>query len=266
MARLVSVKKAEFLKLLLYGAPGSGKTRTSGTAALDERTSPVLWLDMAGNPTSIRKYKKLPDVIEIDALVELDPIFWWLHAGQPKDSQVPQELGLPEDHIPYKTVVIDGITETQRMSFKIVTGSSDIGPAGFPKLAERQHFGKVLAQMINLAYRFYKLDMHVIITSLESSKTNEMTGAVTYGPLLWGQSAGEVGGYALMVARLVNRARLQGGTLRMVEGALKDEGELVSVALLQASGTCDAKDQYLTGLPYMVDPSIPKILDEIHKS
>lgn len=256
MAHRVEPKAEQYLKALLYGQAGSTKTRTAGTAALDERLAPVLMLEQGGNPLSIHTYKKVPDIVHIDKLEEYNPFYAWLAAGQPKDDPI---VNLFDLHPPYKTLVIDSITEVQRLSFGIVTGNARVGPGSIPAQVERQHFYKVLGQMTTFARLFFELPMHVILTSLEREDKDETTGLISYKPLIWGQSAGEVAGYAYLVARLVHRAKLQGKDLRMVEDSITDQ--TVSVALFTPTGKYVAKDQYGCMGPYMADPSIPKMLD-----
>ncbi len=270
MARRLQQSDLEhpYLKLLLYGQPGSTKTRTSATAAMDPRTAPCLMLEQAGNPISIRHYEKKPDIVHIDKLDEYNPFYEWLRAGQPADAKIVAQFEL---NPPYKCLIIDGITEVQRYSFRQVVGTTQAGPGTIPATAEIQHFNKVLAQMITFANLFFGLSMHVIMTSLEREDRDESTGTIMYKPLLWGQSSGEVGGYALAVARLVHRARLdhrteqevnQASKLGIIEDAI--QGTTVSVALFRPSGKYVAKDQYGSIGPYMADPSIPKLMDNIY--
>jgi hypothetical protein len=257
--------ESPWLRLLLYGIPGSTKTRTAATAALDERTSPALALVAAGNPVSLLDYAEMPDLIEMEKLIDYNDPYNWLLAGQPKEHPFCKNFNLRP---PYKSVILDSITETQRMSFAVVTGNSNLGPGSIPTQVERQHFGKVLAQMVRLASMYYQLPLHVIMTSLERTEKDEMTGAVTVGPLLWGQSSVEVAGYAHIVGRLVHRARLDNKTqkevgeanrLGIVEDAITDD--TVSVALFRPSGKYAAKWQAGKGVPYMMNPTIAKILD-----
>jgi hypothetical protein len=249
------------LKLLLYGQAGSTKTRTSATAAMDPRTSPALMLEQAGNPISLRDFKTLPDIIHISQLEDYNPFYEWLAAGQPIEHPVVKAFDL---HPPYKSLIIDGITEVQRYSFQIVTGSRNVGPGSFPASTEIQHFNKVLGQMVNFARLFFSLPMHVIMTSLEKEDKDETTGLISYKPLLWGQSSGEVCGYAFVVARLVHRAKLEKGVLKAMEDSITDE--TVSVALFRPSGKYVAKDQMGMGVPFMADPTITKMLDLIEKA
>lgn len=255
------------IKALFYGQPGSGKTRTVATAAQDERLAPVLMLEQGGNPISIRSYTRAPDIVHMDGLAEFNPIYEWLAKGQPADHTVAEKLEL---NPPYRTLVIDSITEVQRMSFGTVVGTTGTGPGSIPSTAEIQHFNKVLAQMVTFARLFFSLPMNVILTSLERDDKDETTGTIMHKPLLWGQSSGEVSGYAYLVARLVHRARLDNKTkmavdkaveLKIVEDPITDT--TVSVALFQPSGKYIAKDQYGALGPFMADPTMTKILDKI---
>jgi hypothetical protein len=261
--------ESPYIKALFYGQPGSTKTRTVATAAMDERLSPVLMLDSSGNPISIRNYPQLPDIVQIDSLTEYNPIYEWLAAGQPEEHGVPKSLDL-HPPVPYKTVIIDGVTGVQRMSFSIVIGTTKAGPGTIQESAEFQHFNKVLAQMVTFAKLFYSLHMNVLITSLEREDVDEATKTIHYKPLLWGQSAGEVPGYAYLVSRLVHRARLENKDKMDLEEAhrlhiIEDSIGVgtVSVALFRPTGKYIAKDQYGKCGPFMVNPTMTKILDKI---
>lgn len=255
-------QEQKYLKMLLYGVAGSTKTRTAATACLDPRTWPVLWLDQGGNPVSIRAYEKLPDIIRVTKLADFNPIYTWLAAGQPPNDPIVKALDL-QTETPYKTIVIDGLTGVQRLSFAVVLETSNAGPSDIPPSMEYKHHGKVLGQMQNFGYTFfYKLDMHVIMTALESEKQDDRVGGFRYGPLIWGQSAGELPGQAQAVARMMHIEKVD-NKLKM---ALRDVPEKVdSVAVFLPGPNYVAKDQY-GGLPsVMYNPSVSKILDCIDK-
>jgi hypothetical protein len=261
MARRVDTQEErKYLKLLLYGPAGSTKTRTCATACDDPRTAPVLWLDQGGNPTSISTFKNQPDVIRITKLEDFNPIYAWLAMGQPSDHAVPKAFDLQTKE-PYKTVVVDGLTGVQRLSMDVVLGTTAAGPSDFSPAMEFKHHGRILGQMIRFGVHFfYGLEMHVIMTCLESEKQDDATGSFRYGPLIWGQSAGELPGQALAVARMMHIARVDNATKQK----LKDVVEKVeSVAVFRPGPNYVAKDQY-GGIPdIMYNPSVTKILDAI---
>jgi hypothetical protein len=158
------------------------------------------------------------------------------------------------------------------MSFRSVIGTTNVGPGTIPATAEIQHFNKVLAQMVTFAHLYFELPMNVIITSLERRDKDETTGAFMLMPYLWGQSSGEVSGYAFAVGRLVHRARMdgqmkQGADAQHKLGIAEDPigNATTSVALWTPTGKYVAKDQYGSLAPYMIDPTITKILDKIEK-
>lgn len=260
MSRKISIVQDPYLRTLFYGKPGSHKTRTAGTACLDDRTYPTLWLDMSGNPMSIRDYERLPDIIEVERLGDINDPYNWIMNGQKPDAKFAKAFDLSP---PYKAIVLDQITDLQRISFATVMGQPNLGPGDIGKHAQRRDFYGVLGQMTRFARLYYSLPMHVIMTALEKTTTDEVTGAVTMSPLLWGQSDTEVPGYAYVVARMVHRAKMKGPVLKAIEDSAGEEA-LHAVALFMPSGKYDAKDQYGALGNYMIDPSIPKMLDLIY--
>ena len=261
--------KEEPLKILFYGIPGSTKTRTSATASNDPRTSPVLYLEAGGNPIALRDYVNPPDILHIDALEDFNPVYEWLATGQDPKSPFCKDWDL---HPPYRTLMIDQITDVQRMTMNKASGNmgTALVPGTIPNPMQIQHFGSTLGHMVKFATLFYGLkDIHVIITSQEREEKDDTTGLISYRPLLWGQSSTEFGGYAYMVSRLIHRSRVQiDNKLKLAIGEMPENA--TSVALFMPSGKYMAKDQYGMKdddgslLPFMVDPSIPKILDKIY--
>lgn len=249
---------------LFYGQPGSTKTRTAATAAMDPRMSPVLHLDIGGNTLSVRDYEVKPDIFEMDSLKEFNVIYDFLSKGQPDDHPMVKQMGA---QVGYKTVIIDGITDVQRDAFNGVTGNAAKNPADLVPPRQIQHYGTVLAQMTQFARMFYKLEMHVIVTALEKEDRDEATGGIYYRPMLAGQAAGEVAAYAYTVARMMHAARVTKQDTRAVsETGFEGVGQAISVAVFQPSGRIMAKDQSGMKVPYMVDPTMTKMLDLIERN
>lgn len=257
MATRLDIGMEPYLRMLFYGKPGSTKTRTAATAALDERTAPVLLLNAAGNPIAIRDYDPAPDVINIEDIKDVNAPYDWIRSGQSEKHVFCKEFELTP---PYKTLIVDQLTDVQRMSFALVTGNKDLAPGTHPKPSTQRQFGSVLGQMVNFAKLYYSLPIHVIMTCLEKTVKNEATGAISYAPLLWGQSDTEVPGYAYVVARLMHRSILANRALKIMEDV--DENT-VSVAFFTPGGTFYAKDQYGALGDWMAAPSLTKMVDLI---
>lgn len=256
----IKANQVHYLKLCPYGQPGSGKTRFAGTAALDSRTSPVLWLNVSGNPLSIRDYPKQPDILDIEELTDVNDVYDWLEAGQKPTSPIVAKYDLTPG---YKTLVIDGITDVQREILTMVAGNQKTKPGSLPRSRELQHYNPSLDQMVMFAkYFFTKLrKMHIIITALEREETDKDTDKKYYRPLLLGQAAGEVAGYAYTVMRMVPPDRIDRAAKKKVGSDNVDRPTTESIALLRGTSSYYAKDQHGTGLEFMVNPTVTMFLD-----
>lgn len=268
MAVKVMDTKADVkLRVLAYGIPGSGKTTFCGTAALDPRTAPALHVDMGGNAMVLTTLSQTSTILTMDKLEDFNQMYDWLSKGQSPEHRFAKETGLGKDGIKFKTFVFDGFTGLQRESFALATGSSSAGPGSIPDRIERPHFNAVLGHMVKFATYLYRLPMHVIATALER-ETSDQNGAVTmYKPMLLGQAADEVAGYAYVVMRMVHRLKINPNQLKAAEQEFQQAedvlgaGQVVSVGLLAPSGRYVAKDQHGIKKPFLVNPSVTQMLD-----
>lgn len=256
--KITDLSKRSKLRILVYANPGAGKTTFTGTAALDERTAPVLHIDASGNPESLTRHASLPDVISLDKLEELNPIYAWLAAGMPADHLLVKKYGLRTD---YKTLVFDGITAVQRKVFDVAMGTVEPKPGDTPPKAEWPHYGAVLRHMLKIAYAFYHtLDMNVLMTALEHTDMREMiTGSGKFQPYaepaLAGQAREELPGEALAVIRMVHATN--------DVSRAKELNARHTIAQLQPTTRAYAKDQHGFGVPFVGDITVSKLLDAL---
>jgi hypothetical protein len=250
------------LKLLIYGQPGSTKTRTAATAAFEpERLGKVLMLEAFGNPISIRDYPVKPDIITIETMSDFNDPYEWLNNGQNPDADYAKEFGLIP---PYDTLIIDGLTEVQRYVIRKVSGTDYTAPGNLTTALGRQGFGQLLGTMLNWAVHFVKLDMNIIMTSLEASQQSADTGIMHRHPLIWGQTGNEIAGYMYMVVRVTNE--LVGERLLISEKNDPVTSDTNSVAFFKETPQYYAKDQYGIAVDHLTNPTIGKILDLIDQS
>lgn len=203
------ITQASKLKGFIYAKPGGGKTHFCSSAGLDDRTAPVLHIDVAGNPITLHKALKknaLIDVLQPEKVEELDAIYDWLVAGQPLGTHASKKYDLNQQ---YKTIVFDGITGMQRESFNILLGAQQHKLTEYFTKREYKHYNAVLQQSIHMAKSLYALDMHVLVTAQDHSTTRYMmpgdlsTAYEYHHPLLDGEAKTEFPGYALFVMRLI---------------------------------------------------------------
>ena len=264
--------ESPFLKALLYGQPGSTKTRTSATAVYDEEFAPVLMLESAGNPLSLRDYDPQPTIFSMEKLTDYNSVYDFLLQHQPAKHafrKMCSDAGIPlEDY--YKTVILDGSTEVQRFAFDVIVPGTDVPPGDLPASYEYSHYLRVLNTMLNWSDKFIRtLDMHVILTALEDEH-QEKSGELKVRPLIWGQSRGEICGYAYLVMRLAPVGTvIDTRTKSVIANDLVEAKASQTVGFVKATNTFYAKDQYGMRdedgqlMSYMFDPTITKIWDSI---
>lgn len=247
-----------FYKGLHYGLPGSTKTRTSCTAALDDRMAPALYINSGGNPLAIRDYEQKPDMIELEKIEDLNWIYKWLKDGQP-DHPMAKELGL--DRMPYKTLIFDGVSHFQQTIYHRLNNST-VG--SMPEKPTFNEHGAVLRVLTMFAHSFFQLPMHVIVTALEYEEKIDETGKnIRVRPMIAGQSAQILPSYAYVIARIMHASRIQGEEPKLYAQLAKDIPRITSVAIFKPDAFREAKDQYNALGAFMIDPTMTKIMDLI---
>jgi len=234
--------------------------------------NPVLMLESAGNPLSIRDYDPAPVVVTMEGMKDYNAPYDWLVRGQPEEHPFAHWLKDKDMWLndPFETVIVDGITETQRFAFKAVLPGIDVPVGDVPAGLEIQNFNRILAMMTNWASKFIKLPMHVILTSLEAEKQAGSMTEIYRRPLLWGQSQGEVSSYVYMVMRLSAAEYMDTKTRAVVANDLAAVKASSFIGFLHQSSSFYAKEQYGmfnedgTKMRYMYDPTMQKIWDAIY--
>lgn len=179
------------LNMLLHSFGGVGKTTFLSGAALDERTSPVLVLDCEGN--SKIRYADIPKhlytIRAIRTIDDLNKLYDYLAKG---------------NH-PYKSVIIDSITDLQKLGleeFVYKSGEVINFKSSNIKTAEIQHWGKSLTQMIKIMQAFKALPIHFFCTALTQTIVDESTGAKSYDLSLPGRQKTDLIGIPNIVGYL----------------------------------------------------------------
>jgi len=225
--------------ILFYAKPGTGKTVLSGSAAEDPRSSPVLFMDAEAGTLSLAGKPNIDVVRIVNFASDVGAVYEYLARG---------------NH-PYKTVVIDSLTEMQKLSMMdIMSQLVAIKPDRDQDIPSLQEWGKNIEQIRKFVRYFRDLPMHCIFTCLEMESKDESTGSITVLPSLSGKLAMEVSGFVDVVGRLYT------SPVTGADGKAAIERRL----LVQPAGKYVAKDRSgKLGLE-LVNPTFKAILDGIN--
>lgn len=152
-SRIEDADGGPYVKLLVYGRNGAGKTRLCGSA------SKCLIADVNEDGTrSVRGTgtKKFP----VDRWADIGDIYWYLKEG---------------DH-PYECVAIDTLTALNRLCLAMVLGEAeDRDPNREVGAPDRRAYGRAGELMRAQLLAFRNLPMHVIFTAQERVIKDEDT-------------------------------------------------------------------------------------------
>ena len=228
-----------FIKMLVYGDNGAGKT-VFGASAMDcDVCKEVLFVNIEGGMLSISKRKTLEhwDIIEFSEIKEVLRY-------------------LQEEEHPYKCVVLDSVTELMLRSLDaIVRDAMAAPPRGKPRTDEDEiridDYGKNTQAIRKVLRDFRDLPMHVIMTALAIESKDE-EGVITVAPQLTEKLRNSVMGYVDIVAYM-----------HVKKIAKEGKEELIRSFLFQPYGKYRAKDRTPDGKmgDFLVGPTVQKIMD-----
>lgn len=143
----------KYLNLMVYGDSGAGKTLLAGTSAFVEELTPVLFVDVEGGTLTLSHFDDTADidVVRVENWKQMQKVYDELYLGK---------------H-PYKTVVIDSLTEMQKMAMSSVLGAGEkksIEAVG--NLPEFKEWHINTEQMRRLVRAFRDLPINTIFTCL----------------------------------------------------------------------------------------------------
>lgn len=168
--------QATTINMIIFGDSGVGKTVLAASASLVPEMSPVLLIDVEGGILSLRhRYPKLA-VRRVTSFVEIQTMYDALFKG---------------GH-PFKTVIIDSITETQKFGmYHIMERTVAKEPDRDPDLPGIGEWGKSSEQTRKLIRAWRDLPgVNTIFTALATDSKSKM-GVTTTLPDLPGKSAAQ---------------------------------------------------------------------------
>jgi hypothetical protein len=177
-----------YLKMLLYGKPGAGKTRFAAEASFVPAMSPVLVMTPDASEADTLK-AQAPDAIH--AMINKFQDFWDIYGEAAKGIKDP-------NRIPFKTIIIDTGTEAQKLSMNnIMTDLVKKGRPGGgevnPDVPSVREWGQSISEMRRVLRSFRDLPVNFIVNCHETS-SRDNRGVSWYVPDLPGKLANQVAG------------------------------------------------------------------------
>lgn len=186
-----------FLKALVYGPSGHGKTHFVGTAALDKRTSPSLILDFEGGAGVT--------LLGLPGEHEIVPITSW-------DGFNEQYERLRSNGNEFKSVAIDSLTETLFFAQMHIL-QDEASRRREPDLIQQQDYLVSGVQLKRLVRRFRDLPLHAFFTASAQDIVDPREGLVKK-PSLSGKLADDIPGTVDVSAYLALASDAEGRAVR----------------------------------------------------
>ena len=262
-----------WIKLLVYGGYGSGKTRLCGTAAAVPYMRDVLFVNCeAGDLTIMTEEdalsaedKKHIDVIRVSSYKTLARVHEFLKAhcmfrdmpfeeGEPKLKQLEAKLFPQADpKAParrYQTLIMDSITEAETFSMYSLLSITDATRLDEETQApEWAEYKKNNSQLMRLSRAMRDLPMNLLMTAAASYVQNESKQFI-YQPALTGKLAKQIQGFMDVV-----------GFLHVVPG---ENNTRIHRMLAHPTPRVDAKCRFSNfKRPYWDDPTMRSILESV---
>jgi hypothetical protein len=181
------------MQIGVFGNSGIGKTTFIGTALNDERSAPVLLLDVDRSTMSIdSKCREISiaelgkpepdkiDVLRVDSWNDFQAVYDFLFSVKSKDARAA-----------YNTVAIDTLTEVHYVCLQFVAGM-DKSPRLDPSMPEIQDYGKASTIMKKLLRAFRDIEgVNMIYTFQPRLLQGNQDSIAQIKPHLIGQLADE---------------------------------------------------------------------------
>jgi GTPase SAR1 family protein len=249
MMPILSEKRQQWLKLLIYGAAGTGKSTLAGSASNEDSTSDVMLITAEGGDIVFqdndRVYRpELIDMMKADRIEQVQKVYEWVKAhcaardsgdearlwrlqciafgfysGRPTDP-VParDDPDIPEDYRRvrrYKTFILDSLTDIEAANMNHILGVGekgfDIGDEMSP--AGYGEFRKNNNTIQQLVRAFRNLPAHVVIICGQRWQKDEMQ-RFHYAPWLTGQLSTQVQSFVDVVGYMVTSQSADGKEVR----------------------------------------------------
>ncbi len=263
--RIETVQRRErFLKFLVYGTAGVGKTTLACSALGVPSMRDVLMINAEAGDLSVDHMENL-DAITVQDFRTLGRINEFLKQHcRARDSGNTKELVKMQAHLTgvdpkeittpreYRTVILDSLSELEAYCFEQLLGITDTTRLDEEvQSAEWGEYKKNNTMILRVVRKFRDLPMHVIFTCAEKY-TQDETKKFKYTPDLTGKLSKKVQGFMDMVGYYAQGPKADDKVQRRL------------YVMPSASGKYDAKHRYESFKgEYFTNPTVGAILKEV---
>jgi GTPase SAR1 family protein len=215
--------RKKYLKALIYGQPGAGKTTLFGSAVDVPEMRDVLVIAAEGGTLVLEendriKHDELIDTVKVDRIEQLQKLYEFLkhhcHARDNGDRATMEALqrmtfGIPKEEPldrlrEYHTVILDSLTEIEAQNLsKImnldsmgIDAGEDMAVAGFSEFRKNNH---IIQRIVR---QFRDLPIHVFIVCAQSYTQDDLK-RYHFSPALTGKLSTQIQGFVDIVGWLV---------------------------------------------------------------
>lgn len=263
----------QWIKLLVYGGYGSGKTRLVGTAAAVPRMRDVLVISCEAGDLTLRteqdalseEDKGYIDTVRVKTYPQLARVheFLRIHCrfrDMPKEEGEPHLKALEAKLFPqsdpkaparrYFTAALDSVTEAETFSmYSLLSITDNTRLDEETQAPEWAEYKKNNSQLLRLSRAMRDLPMNILMTAASSYIQNEAKQMI-YQPALTGKLAKQIQGFMDVV-----------GFMHVVPG---ENGARIHRMLAHPTPRVDAKCRFSNfKQPYWDNPTMQSILQSV---
>lgn len=265
-----------WLRIIIYGPSGVGKTYLIGTAQDDPDTNSVFLIDAESGKATI-KFKKGIRRSPVNNFSKVEGIISFLDKYFPfRDNLLKAQKALDEEQVKkwttnlailfripeedregwvppiFQTVAVDSLTELQVYDMReIMEEVVKDDPTRDPDVPSPREWGKSQSHIKELIRSIRAMPCHAIFAALPSEREDKKTGEVTVWPDLPGKLATQVPALVDIVGYYYSY--------------IDESQETQRILLTQNTGKYVAKDRTQSLGKFVVNPTIPKLFQMIRE-
>jgi hypothetical protein len=265
---------SEFLKAIVYGEYGAGKTRLVGTAAEVPEMCDVLFIDAEAGALTLQndlKAFQTIDFVRVSTFQQVSRVqeFLKLHHAIILEDDMDRLIALEarmkglepgdiKEPKRYRTAILDSLTEIESFSqYKLLGITEDTKIDEDVASPEWPEYKRNLSQMQRLLRKFRDLPMHLLITCARQYRQDEQKRQI-YSPKMTGQLSSDIQGFVDLVGYLRLMKKSPGA-----EAATEPE-DIPRRMYVHPVGRFDAKCRFASYKDaYFTDPTIKGILEAV---